>query len=165
MVGKTHGLSEEDLAANTPRRNWLLRTLEGGILATLVALLYPVARFLRPREATATGAMEMVAPYRVHELRPDAEGRFPPPFNFGGSPCLLIKAGDEVRAFNAICTHTDCTVEFRAGKGDIFCACHNGVYSLDGRNISGPPPRPLQEYKVALRGTPGQEEIIVSRSN
>ena len=148
------------------RRHWLVRILGGGIFATFVALLYPVARFLRPREATVSGAMEIVAPYRMHELRPDAEGRAPAPFDFGGTPCLLVKmANNEVKAFNAICTHTDCTVEFRADKGDIFCACHNGVYNLDGQNVSGPPPRPLEEYEVALRGKPGREEIIVSRKN
>ncbi len=70
----------------------------------------------------------------------------------------------EVRAFNAICTHTDCTVEFLPEKGVIFCACHGGTYDLNGRNISGPPPRPLEEYNVTLRGeTPGQEDIVVSR--
>jgi len=155
-----------DTVDPAPRRRWLVRTLEGGISATLVALLYPVVRFLRPRAATETGAMEMVAPYRMNALNPDAEGRAPAPFDFGGRPCLLVKTGENtVKAFNALCTHTDCTVEYRPGKGDIFCACHNGVYNLDGQNVSGPPPRPLQEYKVALRGKEGQEEIIVSRTD
>jgi Rieske Fe-S protein len=100
----------------------------------------------------------------VNELKPDANGRWPAPFNFNGKPCLLIRQDDEVRAFNAICTHTDCTVEYVPEKGVIFCACHNGVYDVEGRNVSGPPPRPLEMYKVTLRGQPGQEDIIVSRS-
>jgi Rieske Fe-S protein len=58
----------------------------------------------------------------------------------------------------------DCTVTFRADHGDIFCNCHNGVYDLHGGNVSGPPPRRLQAYKVTLRGPSGQEEIVVSRS-
>lgn len=148
-----------------PRRTWLLRTLKAGVVVTLGALLYPVARFLRPRPSTSSGALEAVAPYRVNELRVDAQGHWPSPFNFGGKPCLVIRTPDgEVRAFNAVCTHVQCTVEFRPGQEDIFCNCHNGVYDLNGRNISGPPPRPLEEYEVALRGTPGQEEIIVSRA-
>ena len=50
-------------------------------------------------------------------------------------------------------------------SSDIFCNCHNGVYDLNGRNIAGPPPRPLQVYKaVKGSGKPGQEEIIVSRN-
>lgn len=148
-----------------PRRQSLLVALKAVVVVTLGALLYPVARFLRPRRATNSGALQVVAPYHLNELRPDAQGHWPPPFNFGGKPCLLIRSPNgEVKAFNAVCTHVQCTVEFRPEQGDIFCNCHNGVYDLNGRNISGPPPRPLEEYQVALRGTPGQEEIIVSRN-
>jgi Rieske Fe-S protein len=143
-------------------------------------LFYPVLRFIRPRPATTSGAPEVVAPYKVSQLKPDAEGHWPAPFNFGGKPCLIILTPDvakrladsqklvegDVRAFNAVCTHLDCTVQYRHDKADIFCNCHNGVYNLKGTNISGPPPRPLEEYKVTLRnaGKPGQEEIIVSRA-
>ncbi|MFZ1934861.1 MAG: ubiquinol-cytochrome c reductase iron-sulfur subunit [Thermoguttaceae bacterium] len=148
-----------------PRRNWLLHGLEVSIAATLAAILYPVIRFVRPRAATNSGALEAEAPYRVNELKPDAQGRWPPPFNFGGKPCLVIRTPDgKVRAFCAVCTHLECTVEFRAAKADIFCNCHDGVYNLNGRNVSGPPPRPLEEYKVTLRGTPGQEKVFVSRT-
>ncbi len=147
------------------RRDWLLYTLAGWIVATLGAIAFPVVRFLWPRPQTSTGAVSMVAPYTVDRLKPDADGRWPAPFNFGGKPCLLVLTPTgEVRAFNAICTHTDCTVEFRQDTGDIFCNCHNGVYNVDGQNVSGPPPRPLEAYKVVLRGKPGQEEIIVSQT-
>jgi cytochrome b6-f complex iron-sulfur subunit len=148
-----------------PRRSWLLDGLLASVAATLAAIFYPVARFLWPRAATNSGGLEMVAPYRVNELKPDAQGHWPPPFNFGGKPCLVVRTPDgEVRAFNAVCTHVECTVEFRHTTGDIFCNCHNGVYDLNGHNVSGPPPRPLVMYKVTLRGKPGQEEIVVSRT-
>ncbi len=159
-----------------PRRKWLFRSLSSAIAATVAAFCYPVARFLWPRPATTSGASETAAPFRVHEL-PNAKDN---PFNFGGKPCLVVltsdgarrrarglplRPGEDVKAFNAICTHVDCTVEYRAEKGEIFCNCHDGVYDLNGRNVSGPPPRPLEEYKVSFRGdTPGQEEILVSRS-
>ena len=150
----------------TPRRSWLLHSLQAAIAATGGALLYPVARFLWPRHATSSGAMEVVAPYKVHELKLDAQGHWPAPFNLGGKPCLLILTAEgKVRAFNGVCTHLDCTVEFRPDKADIFCPCHNGLYDLNGKNVSGPPPHPLEEYKVALRGIPGQEEIVVSRTS
>jgi hypothetical protein len=35
---------------------------------------------------------------------------------------------------------------------------------LNGHHVSGPPPRPLEAYKVTLRGEPGQEEIVISRT-
>ena len=145
------------------RRNWLLRILVGSISVTIGAILYPVARFLRPRPQTSSGALEVVAPYQVSDLRPDANGDWPAPFNFGGKPCLVIRTPEgDVKAFNAVCTHTDCTVKFRVEKNDIFCTCHGGVYNTNGKNVAGPPPRPLEAYNVILRGTPGKEDIIVT---
>jgi len=154
-----------DASPSAGRREWLLHFLTAGIAATLGAFLYPIVRFLWPRRVTTSGEMSAVAPYRAHDLHPDAEGQWPRPFNFGGRPCLVIRTPTgEVRAFNALCTHTDCTVQYLPDKEQIFCGCHNGVYDLKGRNISGPPPRPLESYKVVLQGKPGQEEIIVSRT-
>ena len=148
------------------RRDSLLLCLKLAILGTVAVLFYPVALFLRPRRETASGALEVVAPYQVNQLKPDAAGQWPAPFNFGGKPCLVIRTQDgDVRAFNAVCTHVDCTVEFRADRGDIICNCHNGVYDLHGKNVSGPPPRPLEEYRVTLRGQAGQEQIVVSRNS
>jgi Rieske Fe-S protein len=155
------------------RRAWLQRSLVGAILATVVAIFYPVVWFLRPRRATVTGALEVVAPFKVNEL-PNAPGN---PFNFGGKPCLVVltpegtkrrssgepSRPDDVRAFNALCTHVDCTVKYRPDRADIFCNCHDGVYDLNGKNVAGPPPRPLEMYQVTLRGKSGEEEIVVSR--
>ena len=147
------------------RRTWLLRLLMGGIAVTVGAIVYPIARFLRPRPQTQSGALEAVAPFRVDELKPDSSGQWPAPFNFGGKPCLVIRTAEgEVKAFNAVCTHTDCTVKFRADKNDIYCTCHGGVYNTNGQNVGGPPPRPLESYKVVLRGAAGKEDIIVTAS-
>ena len=173
IVCKEEGLLIVDANHDPARRGWLLRTLQGMIFASVVAIFYPVARFLRPRRATASGALEMVAPLKPKDLL-NASVK---PFDFAGKPCLLVLLPegakrlaqgqrlqkDDVRAFNAVCTHVECTVKYRPSEGDIFCSCHDGVYNLDGRNVSGPPPRPLETYKVTLRGEPGQEEIVVSR--
>jgi Rieske Fe-S protein len=151
---------------SSTRRDSLLLGLKIAVAGTLAVLFYPVALFLRPRRQTASGALEVVAPYTVNELKPDAKGSWPAPFNFGGKPCLVIRTKEgDVRAFNAVCTHVDCTVEFRADRAEIICNCHNGVYDLNGKNVSGPPPRPLEEYRIALRGPAGKEEIVVSRTS
>jgi Rieske Fe-S protein len=154
------------MAESVPRRNWLLRGLQASVAVTLGAVFYPVVRFLRPRPATRSGSLEVVAPYHMDQLKPDATtGQWPPPFDFGGKPCLLILVDGEPRALNAVCTHVQCTVEYRVAEGDIFCNCHSGVYDVNGRNVSGPPPRPLEVYKVVKgKGNPGQEELIVSRN-
>jgi Rieske Fe-S protein len=39
-------------------------------------------------------------------------------------------------------------VQYVPGDGIVWCACHNGRFDLDGRVLSGPPPRPLPSYAV-----------------
>ncbi|RMG55557.1 MAG: Rieske (2Fe-2S) protein [Acidobacteria bacterium] len=81
-------------------------------------------------------------------------------FKFGSKPGILIQTpAGEFRAFSAICTHLGCIVQYRPDLRHIWCACHNGHYDLYGRNIAGPPPRPLERYQVNIRG----DEIIVSK--
>jgi cytochrome b6-f complex iron-sulfur subunit len=81
-------------------------------------------------------------------------------FRFGNRPALLLLTAEgEYRALSATCTHLSCTVQYRSDLREIWCACHNGMYDLNGRNISGPPPRPLEVFQVHVRG----EEVVVSR--
>lgn len=170
-----------DTPPSPGRRNWLLAVLTGSITVTFGILAFPVVMFLWPRKVTRSGELSMVLDERLDRLRAKLQNKeWLAPFNFGGQPCVLVITPggrerllrgeplerDDLRAFNAICTHTDCTVQFRLEQGDIFCNCHNGRFNLDGRNVSGPPPRPLETYKVSLRetATAGQEEIVVSRT-
>jgi Rieske Fe-S protein len=46
-------------------------------------------------------------------------------------------------------------VQLVPADGIVWCACHNGKFALDGRVISGPPPRPLAAFTVEgdLAGT------------
>ncbi len=65
-------------------------------------------------------------------------------FAWGGFPGLILRARNgEFRTFKGVCSHADCNVRWRPAKGDFYCACHEGRYDEYGRNIEGPPPRPL----------------------
>jgi Rieske Fe-S protein len=121
--------------------DWLMGAL-GAALAALV--VYPVVRFIvPPRIPEATTRRVLAA--KKDELAPGEFKIFP----FGAGAGILIRTVDGgYRALSATCTHLGCTVQFRKAAGDIWCACHNGVYGLDGRNISGPPPKPLDTYVV-----------------
>ena len=84
---------------------------------------------------------------------------------FGTKPAILVRTSDgQFKAFNAVCTHLECTVQYKADTSQIWCACHNGLYDLSGTVVSGPPPRPLESFTVKLRGEPGQEEVVISRT-
>ena len=138
-------------------RRTLLKTFLGtGIVASLASFLYPVLRYLVPPVETSLGADSVVAA-TVNELKPNS-GKI---FRFGSRPALLIRTlSGEYRAMSATCTHLSCTVQYRKDVQQIWCACHNGMYDLNGRNVSGPPPRPLEQYQVHVQG----EEIQVIRS-
>jgi Rieske Fe-S protein len=74
-------------------------------------------------------------------------------FKFGSRPGILVRTSTgEYRAFTAICTHLNCTVQYRDDLQHIWCACHGGLFDLNGINVAGPPPRPLEQYEVNLSG-------------
>ena len=138
-----------------PRRRFVEVLLGSGFIATAAAFVYPVLRYLVPPKASDLGSDAVVAG-RIGDLKPNS-GKI---FRFGNRPGLLIRtASGEYRAMSATCTHLSCTVQYRDDLREVWCACHNGKYNLDGRNISGPPPRPLEAFDVQVRG----DEILVRR--
>ena len=141
--------------ATTSRRRVVEYVLGGGVVASLISFLYPVLRYLVPPPVVDLGADEVVAS-KAGDLRPNGSKLF----RFGNRPALLLMtAKGEYRALSAVCTHLSCTVQYRSDLHEIWCACHNGLYDLNGRNVSGPPPRPLEAFQVHVRG----DEIVVSR--
>jgi len=145
----------EGAPENRGRRRFVQVLLGGGLLASAASFIYPVLRYIIPPPATDMGGDTVVAA-RVGDLKPNT-GKI---FRFGSRPGLLILGADgEYHALSATCTHLSCTVQYRGDLHQIWCACHNGLYDLAGRNVSGPPPRPLQLFDVHVRG----EEIVVAR--
>ena len=138
------------------RRGFLNIFLGSGFVALLGAIAYPLIRFVIPPKQPEAATSQVVAA-KVGELSPNSSKIF----RFGKDPAILIlTAAGEYRAFTAMCTHLDCTVQYRDDLERIWCACHNGHYDLNGNNIEGPPPTPLAKYAVAVRG----DQIIVSKA-
>ena len=50
---------------------------------------------------------------------------------------------------SARCTHLGCMVVWNRDHRMFLCPCHGGKFNADGRNVEGPPPRPLD--LLALR--------------
>ena len=137
------------------RRGFVEVLLGGGLAASIISFVYPVLRYLVPPAVANLGGDEIVA-CKVGDLKPNSSKIF----RFGSRPGLLLLTPEgEYRALSAVCTHLGCTVQYRNTTHQIWCACHNGLYDLSGRNISGPPPRPLESFEVHVRGA----EVVVSR--
>ena len=147
----------DDVAEPDPTRrgfvNWLLST---SAAAFVLSVLYPVSRYLVPPPAGESTAASVTIPVKPDEVKPNS-GQI---FKFGSKPGILVRtAGGELRAFSAVCTHLNCTVQYRPDLGEIWCACHNGHFDLKGINVAGPPPRPLEPFVVNVRGS----QIVVSK--
>ena len=142
------------------RRSFLDAVLGVGFVSTAIAIAYPVARFLIPPASGEPATASAVAG-RAAVLKPNTAVIF----KFGSKPAIVVRSADgELHAFSAVCTHLDCTVQYRSDISQLWCACHNGYYDLGGNVVSGPPPRALERFVVNLRGEPGEEEIVVSRT-
>lgn len=137
------------------RRDFLQYILGGSFLAWLGAIIYPVLSYLKPPKQ-AEVEVNSVNVGKSSSIALNS-GQI---IKFGTKPVLLVRtAQGNFKAFSAVCTHLDCTVQYKNDLGLIWCACHNGKYDLNGRNISGPPPRPLSEYRVTLQG----DDVLVSK--
>jgi Rieske Fe-S protein len=143
-----------DSGEKTDRRKFLDLLLGASLVGWLGSVIYPVLAYLRPPKQ----ADVEVTSVKVGNLS-DIEKESGRIIRFGARPVILVRtAAGDMRAFSATCTHLDCTVQLRKDLGIIWCACHNGQYDLNGRNIGGPPPRPLDEYRVIVQGG----EVLVS---
>jgi len=125
--------------------------------ATVLSILYPIFEFLIP-PAISEAQQNSVVAGNSSALKPNSAAIF----KFGTRPGILIRtATGELRAFSAICTHLNCTVQYKEDEQHIWCACHGGYFDLNGINIAGPPPRPLEQYAVNLSG----DDVVVSKEN
>ena len=66
----------------------------------------------------------------------------------GGEACRTTS----VVAFGPQCTHLGCAYHWEEGKNEFLCPCHSSLFSIDGKVLSGPAPRPLDRYETQRRG-------------
>ncbi len=59
---------------------------------------------------------------------------------------------EEIVVFARSCTDLGCPVTWDPGSGWYFCPCHGGIFAEDGRNVAGPPSRPMYRYVSRIRG-------------
>jgi Rieske Fe-S protein len=122
--------------------------ITGGMgLLFLGGALYPVLRYVGPRPPVDPFGKEGRAPVKgltpADVAMPGMGGNA----TYGPRGCLVFRTADgSLKALDAKCTHAGCNVNFAGDK--ITCHCHGGVYDLDGKNVSGPPPRPLTPLKA-----------------
>ena len=54
--------------------------------------------------------------------------------------------GQGIVAFGPQCTHLGCAYHWEEEQKQFLCPCHTSIFSLDGKVVTGPAPRPLDRY-------------------
>ena len=134
-----------------------------GGLATVVPLVSGIIVFFDPlRRKTRTSDFTFVAPlsalpedglprkFPVIADHTDAWNKLPP------SPIgavYLRRVGQGVEAFNVVCPHAGCFVDFVAEKKGYLCPCHNSMFALDGKisDRRSPSPRAMDKLIAEIR--------------
>ena len=132
-------------------------TAIGGLIGALIgipSLVYLLSPSLKGQEDTdsiALGRLEnypIGVPTRFDFTRTKVNGWERTAVEYG--LFVVRKNEQEVRVFSDICTHLGCRVSWHADQEHYISPCHNGHFDIMGKNVSGPPPRPLDEFRTRI---------------
>jgi len=63
---------------------------------------------------------------------------------------VLRQTEKDVHVFSDICTHLACRVSWHPDVQHYISPCHDGHFDVIGNVLSGPPPRPLDEFVTKI---------------
>jgi cytochrome b6-f complex iron-sulfur subunit len=145
-------MANDDDAPCVSRRGVGQAVLGTATVGYATAIGYPIFRYLASGAAAADEGAQVseVSLGNPDDMKPNSGKNFA----FGSRPGLVIKGADNgFVAFVAICSHLGCTVAYDVELGRIKCPCHGGEYDpKTGKNIGGPPPKPLEPLACAVEG-------------
>jgi len=127
------------------RRDFFGWVIKGGLLTALAGMAFPVLSYLWPvtRQGLNMGQKELGT---VEDIPIWGSKKV----IIGDSAFIVIRTPDEIKVFSAICTHLGCIVEWDAQRKGLVCPCHAAFFDLEGRIVSGPPPKPLSSFKAEV---------------
>ncbi|MEW4529749.1 MAG: ubiquinol-cytochrome c reductase iron-sulfur subunit [Maioricimonas sp. JB045] len=149
-----------------PRRGFVMHLLTlavSGVVA-LVPLISGLFFFLDPllrkkkssggefvRVTTTSAIPDNGTPmsFIIRADKQDAWNKFPN--SELGSVFLRKDKEGEIVCFNARCPHLGCTVDYKAGKHEFVCPCHDSAFELDGARTNAIPPRNMDSLEVEVR--------------
>ncbi len=74
-------------------------------------------------------------------------------FAWGGKVGLFFKTADNrIVALKGVCSHMECNIVYKPERHRFYCPCHKGWFDENGRNVEGPPPKPLEFFDYRVEG-------------
>ena len=115
--------------------------------------------FVRVTSIDAIPADGKPAKFTVVADKVDAWNRFP---NVSIGAVYLRLVNGVPKALHTVCPHLGCFVDYRSGRNDFFCPCHNSNFKLDGSIVEGVSPRPMDALEIEVRN---ETEVWVKFQN
>ncbi|HMN17384.1 MAG TPA: Rieske (2Fe-2S) protein [Ignavibacteriaceae bacterium] len=138
-------MNEKEIPQSKSRRKFLSRFLmSGGLLASSVLLLRHGIDYIFPSMDAPPLRKMLIG--RVEDLKIGEAKEV----HVGESILYLVKNEDGYKVFSSVCTHLGCKVNWESYRNRFYCPCHKGIFDSNGNVIEGPPPRPLDEFKVEV---------------
>jgi menaquinol-cytochrome c reductase iron-sulfur subunit len=136
------------------RRNFYVAAINllGAVLGAAVAIPAAAYLLIRPKSAEEGGfsevgnleQLQVGKPQEVLYTRKRVDGWRK--VNEKASTWLVKTDANTVVAFNPACTHLGCAYHWDSGAKEFICPCHASVFSIEGKVLAGPAPRPLDRY-------------------
>ncbi len=140
-------MADEEKKEDLSRRDFMSNFAAGiGIAAVGVTSAVYGFKYLVPPSKKKKEIKVLMA--KVNEIKPGEAKEF---LDGQGRKALLVNQNGKIKAFSKICTHLGCEVEWKPEENIFFCPCHLGKFDANGKNIAGPPPRPLDQFKVEVK--------------
>lgn len=76
-----------------------------------------------------------------------------------GDPAVIVQRKDgSLVAFDAVCTHAGCTVEWDKRDHVLFCPCHDAIFDAENNAavLDGPAPAPLASIPIVIDPASGR---------
>jgi menaquinol-cytochrome c reductase iron-sulfur subunit len=147
------------MSKDLSRRDFIKGTVGaiGGLIGAVIA--FPTIAYLLSPALTAEGDTDIIdlgplekyplgIPTRFEMTRTKVNGWERTATNYG--LFVVRRSETEVRVFSDICTHLGCRVSWHADQEHYISPCHDGHFDIVGNVVSGPPPRPLDEYMTKV---------------
>jgi cytochrome b6-f complex iron-sulfur subunit len=81
-------------------------------------------------------------------------------FAWGGTVGFYFKKADgTILALKGVCSHMECNVDYKPAERRFYCPCHQGWFDENGKNVAGPPPKPLEIFVITEEG----EKLIIAK--
>lgn len=140
--------------SGTTRRSFysVLINLFGGLIAAFIAIPAAAYLLLRPKGSGENALVEIADVDKLEVGKPEEVVYFRTRVDGWKvtkektTTWVVRTSPQDVVAFSPQCTHLACAYHWEDSQKLFSCPCHASAFSVDGKVLAGPAPRPLDRY-------------------